>query len=192
MSETHKRGHINPNQQTWQRDHLSLVTADNKHEHVRLTTEDRILRTVSQEARKYTPWQKAIAWMLGTALAAGVGYRLVEGGNQNERNGMPLIARDYTIKDGDTAWGLAHRFAPDEDPRPIVDAITKQDADLQIGDHIKVPGLSYTIKPGDTAWGIAEQYTDGDPRSLVDAIEHSVHDQVLQPGQVIIVRAEDL
>lgn len=40
-----------------------------------------------------------------------------------ERRPSLTASRTLVVRPGDTLWGIAHRFAPDEDPRPVVDAL---------------------------------------------------------------------
>jgi Tfp pilus assembly protein FimV len=46
------------------------------------------------------------------------------------------------VRPGDTLWSIATRLAPDDDPRPLVDALTdaRGTTALQPGERIRVPG----------------------------------------------------
>ena len=48
----------------------------------------------------------------------------------------------YTVKPGDTLWSIAHRIAPGQDPRPVVDELTADNhlqGSLQAGQAIDLP-----------------------------------------------------
>lgn len=46
------------------------------------------------------------------------------------------------VRPGDTLWSIATRLAPDDDPRPLVDALTDAlgSTALQPGERIRIPG----------------------------------------------------
>jgi len=55
-----------------------------------------------------------------------------------------LVSRHaYTVRPGDTVWGIAERVgAPGQDPRPLVDAIVRQNGGgttLQPGETLSIP-----------------------------------------------------
>jgi len=40
----------------------------------------------------------------------------------------PVASHRYVIRSGDTVWGIAERFSPGTDPRPLADAIAAANA----------------------------------------------------------------
>ena len=46
---------------------------------------------------------------------------------------MPISSHRYVVRGGDTLWSIAHRVVPEEDPRPVVDAIADAN-DVRAGD----------------------------------------------------------
>ena len=55
---------------------------------------------------------------------------------------VPISARSYVVRPGDTLWAIAGRLAPARDPRPVVDAIVRAN-DVAAGDL--VPGQTLVV-----------------------------------------------
>jgi len=49
--------------------------------------------------------------------------------------------RTHVVQPGDTIWGVARRFQPEGDVRPLVDAMVdaRQGRSLQVGERLAVP-----------------------------------------------------
>lgn len=84
--------------------------------------------------------------MLGTSLAMAIA---IAGGASRAGAGQPFGAepasqRIYTVRSGDTVWGIASRIAgPEADPRPLVDRILRANdlraTSLRAGQTIVLP-----------------------------------------------------
>jgi nucleoid-associated protein YgaU len=135
----------------------------------------------------------AAAGLLLTPVIAKVVY---DGVARNVGQETPLLEREYTVKPGDTLWGIVEELDPGEDPRPIVDAMleARHGAPLIPGEIVKGPGLSFTAEEGDTPWKVAKHIVgeDGNPRPLSDAINAAAGPDGLKPGESITIAAEDL
>ena len=104
----------------------------------------------------------------------------------------PTAHTGYTIKSGDTLWGLeaAHGWAHGtlESLNPGVNP-----TDLQIGQVINVPGsvaptepttgARYTIKGGDTLWALESSH--GLAHGTLQNLNPGINPRLLQIGQVI-------
>jgi Tfp pilus assembly protein FimV len=71
----------------------------------------------------------------GGAARAGAGPRFAA---------EPASQRTYTVRSGDTVWGIASRIAgPEADPRPLVDRILRQNdlraTSLRAGQTLVLP-----------------------------------------------------
>jgi hypothetical protein len=57
----------------------------------------------------------------------------------------PVVEQRYVVAPGDTLWGIARKIAPDRDPRPLVDAIARENrlsaGDLSAGQSLTIPPL---------------------------------------------------
>jgi hypothetical protein len=81
---------------------------------------------------------------LGAVLVAGLLVLVAEqagaafGSSPLEAPERPPAVTEYVVRSGDTLWSVARRVAPDEDPRPVVDALAeaRQDAPLLPGETI--------------------------------------------------------
>ena len=78
----------------------------------------------------------SLAGVLSVPVANAVG---VGGASQ------PNSSRTYVVRPGDTLWSIATRFAPSDDPRILVDAITSANdldpAALVPGHELSVPSI---------------------------------------------------
>lgn len=54
---------------------------------------------------------------------------------------VPVAARVYVVRPGDTLWGIAGRLEPGRDPRPLVYALSRQvpGGVLQVGERLVLP-----------------------------------------------------
>ena len=56
---------------------------------------------------------------------------------------VPISSQRYVVRGGDTLWSIAHRVVPEEDPRPVVDAIADandvEPGDIRPGQILVVP-----------------------------------------------------
>ena len=56
---------------------------------------------------------------------------------------VPVARSAYVVRQGDTLWSIARRVSPDDDPRPIVDALAEANgldgAGLVPGQSLIVP-----------------------------------------------------
>jgi LysM repeat protein len=78
---------------------------------------------------------------LVAAVWAGPLGRIVVGSE-----GAGLASRSsYVVREGDTLWSIAQRVAPDEDPRPLVDAITAANG---VDAGAIVPGQTLLVPSG--------------------------------------------
>lgn len=56
---------------------------------------------------------------------------------------VPVVSGTYVVQPGDTLWGIASTLSPDGDPRPLVDALSRQvgPTGLQPGQRLQLDGL---------------------------------------------------
>lgn len=76
--------------------------------------------------------------------------------------GTPEDGRLYTVRPGDTLWGIARRYGT------TVEALVRENHIpnpnlIYPGQVLRIPGTGedyfiYTVRPGDTLWGIARRY----------------------------------
>ena len=62
---------------------------------------------------------------LGAVLVAAQAAGGAHGNPSLAAPGRPPAVVTYVIQSGDSLWDVAQRIAPDEDPRPTVDALVK-------------------------------------------------------------------
>ncbi len=91
-------------------------------------------RVATPRARRATPATYRRRRVVVAALALGVVVVAAQAGAA--LGGSPLAAperrpasssttRRVVVQPGDTLWSIATRLAPDDDPRPVVDAVAK-------------------------------------------------------------------
>ena len=115
-----------------------------------LVGEPRAAVRCSPRTTPVTYWRRrlvAVVMVLGILVAVGkVGAAL---------GGAPLVTPErppasqpvmsFVVQPGDSLWSIAQRIAPGADPRPIVDALSRQrhDAPLRPGETIEYRGVEY-------------------------------------------------
>jgi hypothetical protein len=74
---------------------------------------------------------------LGAVVVAGQAGAALGGSPLTAPGRGPTAAtvRSIVVQPGDTLWGIAHRLAPGDDPRPIVDQLVAEHGDAPL-----VPG----------------------------------------------------
>ena len=87
-----------------------------------------------------TYWRRRIAVLLGAVvlvLVAGQAGAAL-GSSPLAAPGRPPSVVRYVVRPGDSLWTVAGRVAPNEDPRPVVDALAqaRHDAPLLVGETI--------------------------------------------------------
>ena len=111
--------------------------------HVRPAPVRRALPDRATRVRRRRLAAIALATLLGfAALSVGrVLWSAAVGSSPAEPIGSaPITGEVYVVQPGDTLWSIAHRIAPDEDPRPIVAALRERngDAELTPGERLVV------------------------------------------------------
>ncbi len=101
----------------------------------------------------------------------------------------------YTVKPGDTLWGLARRFSTTVDALASANHISRKAA-LKPGQELSVASTNtkvaaeghvrrYTVKPGDTLWQLARQFSV--KVSDLTARNNIRKDAPLKPGQELVI-----
>lgn len=87
-----------------------------------------------------TYWRRRAAVVLGALLvvlmAGQAGAAL--GSSPLAAPGRPPSVVRYVVQPGDSLWTVAGHVAPDEDPRPVMDALAeaRHDAPLEVGETV--------------------------------------------------------
>jgi hypothetical protein len=90
-----------------------------------------------------TYWRRRLVVALGAAvvllMAGKAGAAL--GSSPLEAPGRPPSVTHYVVRSGDSLWSVARQVAPDEDPRPVVDALAaaRHGAPLLPGETVDWP-----------------------------------------------------
>ena len=84
----------------------------------------------------------AVAGAVAATASAGLAGHAFAGGAATR----PAARHVYVVRSGDTLWSIAQRVAPERDPRPLVDAISKVNG---IDAGALVPGRALVIPAGD-------------------------------------------
>ena len=132
---------------------------------------------VSQIKNNWKNYAEAVV----QAVLQYIGYT---GGNVNKDN-------IYTVKKGDTLYGISRRFGI---PVSEIKQINNLTSDiLSVGQELyltntPVEGDTYTVKPGDTLYGIASKYN-----MSVDDLKalNGLSSNLLSVGQVLLVKKEN-
>jgi nucleoid-associated protein YgaU len=90
-------------------------------------------------------WSRLAVLATSAALAVSVAGGAARAGAGPLFGAEPAAHRTYTVRSGDTVWGIARRLAgPEADPRPLVDRILLENAldagSLRAGQTIVLPG----------------------------------------------------
>ena len=132
---------------------------------------------VSQIKNNWKNYAEAVV----QAVLQYIGYT---GGNVNKDN-------IYTVKKGDTLYGISRRFGIPVSEIKQINNLTSDT--LSVGQELyltntPVEGDTYTVKPGDTLYGIASKYN-----MSVDDLKalNGLSSNLLSVGQVLLVKKEN-
>jgi nucleoid-associated protein YgaU len=96
-------------------------------------------RSMSRTHVRRRRWSVGIALGVTALLAGPVAGAVAQRAAGDLR---PVAEQRYVVASGDTLWGIARQLAPNRDPRPVIDAIARENH-LAAG-HLS-PGQSLTI-----------------------------------------------
>jgi Tfp pilus assembly protein FimV len=88
--------------------------------------------------------RRRLAVTLAAALVAGAWAGPLARALGDGREAVPAARSTYLVRAGDTLWSIAERFAPGQDPRPLVDAIASANG-VDAGGL--APGATLVIPP---------------------------------------------
>jgi hypothetical protein len=85
---------------------------------------------------------RAVARMLAIVLVVAVFLLVAPGLARGDGPDRPASRVTYVVQPGDTLWSIAHRVAPGQDPRPVVDGLIEANdvrGGLQAGQELSIP-----------------------------------------------------
>lgn len=155
--------------------------------------EDRILYkiqkgdTLSEIAQKFNTTVSHLAEInnIKNPNLIYAGEIIVVSHNHNNTEKENNATNTYTIKRGDTLWGIANKFNTTVNKLVQLNNIKNPNL-IYAGEVIKVVGdtrLTYTIKRGDTLWGIARRYNTTIARIV--QINRIKNPNLIYPGNTI-------
>lgn len=105
-------------------------------------------------------------------------------------------ARTYTVRAGDTLWGIAQTYGTTVAALAAANGITDPDL-IYPGELLQIPGSgdtqsgtgnttgTYTVRAGDTLWGIAQTY--GTTVAALAAANNLSDPSLIYPGEVLLI-----
>ena len=85
---------------------------------------------------------RALARMLAIVLVVAVFLLVAPGLARGDGPDRPAPRVTYVVEPGDTLWSIAHRVAPGQDPRPVVDRLIEANdvhGGLRVGQELSIP-----------------------------------------------------
>jgi LysM domain len=85
---------------------------------------------------------RVVARVLAIVLVVAVFLFVAPGLARGDGPDRPAPRIAYVVVPGDTPWSIAHRVAPGQDPRPVVDGLIEANdvhGGLQVGQELSVP-----------------------------------------------------
>jgi LysM domain len=85
---------------------------------------------------------RALVRVLAIVLVVAVFLLVAPGLAKGDGPDRPAPRITYVVESGDTLWSIARRVAPGQDPRPVVDGLTRSNdvrGGLQAGQELSIP-----------------------------------------------------